>query len=261
MASELDGTIDRFSQLSIKSPVKNELDPAWFIPQLSQQGFVFRCSLSLKELIERGWSEIYFRKLLTIVEEERGIVDFHMKMHLENRSALVVDFMYKSNQPRSGPVPAEVCISCDKENPLSKSSLLQENSTTRIWLDAQLREKFIVTPVKHIERLSDLTGEEMIAFWQSTQSFLDQERCFWQSMILNHGTYRNHAHLHMKINIHPRLWHQHIRRKYAEKLREMDHFLNRSGTTSTEKYFGNRQFNQWSGIKQKGTLSLSKGEK
>lgn len=251
MTSELDGTIAQFSQLSLKSSAKNELDPAWFIPQPSQQGFVFQCSLSLKELIERGWSETYFRKLLTIVEEERGIVDFHMRLRLENRSALLVDFMYKSNQPQSGPVPTPVCISCDKENPLSKSSLLHENPTTRIWLDAQLREKFIVTPVKHIERLLDLTGDEMIAFWQSTQSFLDQEGCFWQSMVLNHGTYRNHAHLHMKINIPPRLWDQRVRRKYGGKLRQMDHFLNRSGTNSTEKYFGHRQFNQWSGIKKK----------
>ena len=254
MADEIDKTIDELSQLSIHSTTNTkELDPNWLIPHPNKRGFHFQCSLSLKELVNQNLVELYFRKLLSIVEDDQNIVDFHMVLHLEERTHLTVDFMYKSHQNRSGPVPTDICISCDTENPLSKFSLLEDNPKTRIWLDGQLREKFIVTPVKHIERLSDMNQEEMKAFWIDTQSFLDKQGCAWQSIVVNHGIYRNHAHLHMKINIHPRTWEHRIKGKYKDKLRQMDQLLNHSGENATEKYFGHRQFNQWSGIQKSGS--------
>ena len=77
-----------------------------------------------------------------------------MKLRLEGDQSLAVYINYKGTKERSGPVQTDLCISCDTNNPLSKLSLLEENPTTRIWLDVQLRERLIVTPRLHIERLS-----------------------------------------------------------------------------------------------------------
>lgn len=93
-----------------------------------------------------------------------------------------------------------------------------------------------------------MTDEEMTQFWHDTQAILDEEECDWQSMILNHGKYRNHAHLHMKINIEKHQWNGSIKMKYAEKIQQMQDLLTSDEHDNIQKYFGNREFNQWSGI-------------
>ena len=255
MARRLDEAIDQFSQLSIRRTTNNDddLDPNWLIPRRDEKGFSFRCSISLQELIDQELSEIYFKRLMSIVEEEEEIMDFHMVLRHEDRFRLIVGIVFKGDhQPRSGPVQTDLCISCDTENPLSRSSLLEDNPKTRIWLDGQLREKFIVTPRRHIERLSEMTRAERTAFWFDAQSFLSRNRCHWKSIVINHGTYCQHAHLHMKINIYHQAWENRIKHRYKNKLRQMDQLLNQSGENATEQYFGHRQFNQWSGIRQFG---------
>lgn len=251
MAIKPDDLIDRFSQLSNNAPVPSAIHSGWLVPYPTKEGYSFRCPLSLKELVNRKLIECYFRKLLFIITEEKHIVDFHMRLRPFHRQGLTIYVQYDNDDERSDPPQTSLCISCDMNNPLSKSSLLEEHSTTRIWLDGQLRNKLIVTPRRHIEKLSEMTQEEMLDFWRVTQVFLEQRQCPWQSMILNHGNYRKHAHLHMKINIKPEYWNRSIKNKYREKIQEMDQLLNHNDNTDLKMYFGGRGFNQWSGIKER----------
>ncbi|UJR18308.1 hypothetical protein I4U23_005210 [Adineta vaga] len=254
MATNQNDLSDKLSNLSIERQDRIEnndgIHSNWSIPHSIRDGSSFRCQLTLKQLIDRQISQRYFQELLYIIEQDNQILDFHMRLRPCRQEGLIVDFIYNDKEIRSGPVNGGVCISCDMDNKLSQLSSIQQNSTTSIWLDAQLRKKLIVTPKRHIERLSDMTDEEMILFWKDTQLILNEVGVNWQSMIINHGLYRNHFHLHMKINIEQNQWNQFIQNRYKDKIEQMNDLLSSSEDNPIQQYFGDRQFNHRSPIKK-----------
>lgn len=233
------------AKLTLKSETLRNDD---VVPKLTNSGYSFECSMSLDDLTNQRLTENFFQKLLDIVENQMKIDDFHMRLRNRKQHGFIVDIQYKDVDNRTGPVHGDTCISCDMTNDLSQFSLIKQNSTTRIWLDAQLRNKFIITPRRHIERLSEMSTDEMTKFWYDVQVFLNEEGCHWSSMVLNHGKYRNHFHLHMKINIDQQEWNRHIQKKYKEKIQRMTSLYEHDSGGIIQKNFGNRSFNQWSGI-------------
>ncbi|CAD7695554.1 unnamed protein product [Ostreobium quekettii] len=125
-----------------------------------------------------------------------------------------------------GPVKAARCMSCDLECPLSvgilgdelermkpsedpipcsRDSLVKEQNGMRCWLDAKGRDKLIVTPIRHVRSLAELSDKEAGNMFLVAVDLLQELRLAdFQSLILNHGTWQNHAHLHLKVNINPR---------------------------------------------------------
>lgn len=252
MATKGNDLSDNFDKLSTAArPKKNKsshkINAKWLILHPFPRSDSFWCSWSLQQLVDEGICQEYFQKLLSIIERDNGIVDFHMKLHEKSRGRLTVEVMHHTNH-RNGPFDADVCISCDINNALSQAALVKENPTTRIWLDAQLREMLVVTPRNHIERLSEMTDEEMTEFWHDTQTILEEEGCRWRTMIINHGKYRNHSHLHMKINIEKEDWAQCIENKYKNKIEQLNTVLQSMNSGNRKIYFGDRTFNRWSKI-------------
>jgi diadenosine tetraphosphate (Ap4A) HIT family hydrolase len=146
----------------------------------------------------------------------------------------------------SNPSPTPICMSCEPTHELSMASLLSEQQYTRAWLDGRARAKLILTPIRHVERLSELTDEdgEMEAFWQDAVELINREcgqlEKDYPTMILNHGKYRNHAHLHLKINFIENIWDRIIAPQHQEKLEEIKQLLQKS--TVVDDCIGQRQF-------------------
>ena len=252
MACKQDDLVDQFSKLSFNKEHESETDvdipPNWLVMNPTKRGYSFRCPLPLNKLIAQNLSQTYFQRLLYIIEKENQIDDFHMRLGSSSHNGFNVDIQYKDVDTHSGPTTADICISCDTNNELSRASLIKTTSTTHIWLDAQLRNKFVLTPKRHIERLSEMTDEEMKQFWYDALVILNEVVCDYTSMIINHGKYRNHHHLHMKINIPQEQWNQKIEVKYEEKIKWMNDLF-RSNSNILQQCFGDREFNQWSGIR------------
>eukprot|EP00877_Chromochloris_zofingiensis_P008367 jgi/Chrzof1/3784/Cz13g08190.t1 len=109
----------------------------------------------------------------------------------------------------------------DVAGPVSRDSLIKETKHMRCWLDAKARPLFVITPKLHHERLLDLSDDELVDLFRSAVGLLAEMGCpGFNSMILNHGTRRNHAHLHLKIRIQQREfdraingWSQEVRSK------------------------------------------------
>eukprot|EP00271_Cylindrocystis_brebissonii_P003977 TRINITY_DN15285_c0_g1_i1.p1 TRINITY_DN15285_c0_g1~~TRINITY_DN15285_c0_g1_i1.p1 ORF type:complete len:309 (-),score=39.96 TRINITY_DN15285_c0_g1_i1:44-970(-) len=158
-----------------------------------------------------GKSDIvrFFREILHEVEGVRGIDDYHMK--IPSLKVFTVEIMYA--HANKGPLAAspEACISCNMDAPIfdgmsSGETLLEEYGVpdrTRCSMDAQARQMFVITPFQHIERLSDLSDDNLFDFWHSAAVLLEKEKLDFSTMIVNHGTYRHLPHLHLKIHVSP----------------------------------------------------------
>jgi diadenosine tetraphosphate (Ap4A) HIT family hydrolase len=253
MCTQQDDLTDKLSQLSLKMQLgigcKSGLNPAWLVPYSFKCGYSFPCQLTFKQLIQRQLCQKYFQELLFITEQNNKIYDFHMRLRSQGNYGLTVDFICNNADDQVGPVKSDVCITCDMNNQLSQLSLIKQNPTTCIWLDAQVRNNLIVTPRRHIERLSEMTEEEMVQFWSDAYVVLEEEGCEWQSMVLNHGKYRKHFHLRMKITIEQNQWNQFIKKKYGEKIQQMRHLLERNEPDVTQTYSGIRRVSHWSELK------------
>jgi diadenosine tetraphosphate (Ap4A) HIT family hydrolase len=82
----------------------------------------------------------------------------------------------------------------------SSDSLLSESQFTRVWIDAKARPMLIFTPVRHVERLSDMSDDELHDFLICVQTALTKRSLNrFHCAIVNHGDFRNHAHLHLKL--------------------------------------------------------------
>lgn len=90
-----------------------------------------------------------------------------------------------------------------KQLPVSQDSLLQETEHSRVWLDAKARPMFVVTPNRHLEKLSDLSDAELVDLFRTAVTIVQDMGCSsFNSMVLNHGDNRNHVHLHLKVRVH-----------------------------------------------------------
>jgi diadenosine tetraphosphate (Ap4A) HIT family hydrolase len=101
----------------------------------------------------------------------------------------------------------------------------------------------ILTPKRHVERLSEL-NEEMAAFWHDTIELIDREcdnisELNYPVLALNHGTFRKHAHMHLKIDIPKDIWERKVVPRHKEKLEYLGQLLKQTALVSacfTEKH-------------------------
>ena len=146
-------------------------------------------------------------------------------------------------------VQPEDCISCALDLPLSQEDasgktigdgtftpralLLEEKSGVRVWIDAQCRPLYVVTPVRHVRRMAELDDEELVGFVQGALQYARRvhgvhraqpgdslgssgsgaggndvaksgtndkaENLGFESLRVNHGSYQNLSHLHLKV--------------------------------------------------------------
>jgi diadenosine tetraphosphate (Ap4A) HIT family hydrolase len=102
----------------------------------------------------------------------------------------------------------------------------------------------ILTPKRHVERLSELTDEEIEAFWSDTVQVIDREcdhidELNYPTLAINHGTFRKHAHMHLKIDIPKDIWETVIVPRHREKLENLTELLKQMALVSacfTEKH-------------------------
>jgi hypothetical protein len=220
----------------------------WLIPQKLPNEWRFQCSTSLDNLVATNQAAPYFRQLVTLLESDHQLVDYQLKFqHDLKRNNQLDIFVYFGESTRiSNPPPISVCISCEPTHELSSTSLLSEQQYTRTWLDFRARPKLILTPIRHIERLSELTDDngEMEAFWKDTVELIDREsgqlEKSYLTMKLNHGTYRNHAHLHLKINFTDELWSEIIAPRHKERIEKIKRLLQEPAVV--KECMGQRQF-------------------
>ncbi|RHZ49597.1 hypothetical protein Glove_519g74 [Diversispora epigaea] len=152
----------------------------------------------------------FFQNILTTIEKEKKMEHFRMTINQKYSG-----FFVKIIEVDKGP-PSKVlnCISCDLESETSKVSKLDYPSTTKerlhnLWMDAKARPMFVITPIRHVERLSECTEEEIFSlFLLSVQALEEEQRISGKKgminficMTLNHGNSRNLAHLHLKIRL------------------------------------------------------------
>ncbi|CAG8440575.1 11933_t:CDS:10 [Diversispora eburnea] len=155
----------------------------------------------------------FFQNIITIIEKDKKMEHFKMTIHQNYHG-----FFVKIVENDTGP-PSKVlnCMSCDLESETSKTSKLDYPLATKerfhnLWIDAKARPMFVITPIRHVERLSECTEEEIFSmFLLSIQTLEEEQRISGKngminfisfiSMTLNHGNSRNLAHLHLKIRL------------------------------------------------------------
>lgn len=170
----------------------------------------------------------FFRQVILQVEVRRKILDFHLKLKNDVTKGFVINIFYGDNV--GGPADlshGRPCISCCADVPLYPFSdivlagecVLKEFSDqpyVQCCLDAKARPGFIVTPLRHVDRMSELDDEEMYYLWLvGVRALRNDGLSMFKSMILNHGCYRNVAHLHLKIWVDPQL-HSAARERWSE---------------------------------------------
>ncbi|GLJ48712.1 hypothetical protein SUGI_1027310 [Cryptomeria japonica] len=67
------------------------------------------------------------------------------------------------------------------------------------FLDAKARPGFIVTSLRHAQKLGDLDDQKLLARWSMGIRALKSEGLNFTCMIVNHGSYRNLPYPHLKI--------------------------------------------------------------
>jgi diadenosine tetraphosphate (Ap4A) HIT family hydrolase len=216
---------------------------SWLNARKFSNEWIFECSTDLPDLVKSDRAASYFRQLINLLEIDNQILDYHLELrHNVKRNYQLDIFIYFGNLDRNvNPSPTSVCISCEPTHELSRVTLLSEQQYTRAWLDGRARPKLILTPIRHVERLLELTDEdgEMKAFWYDAVELFNREgiqleKC--PNMALNHGTYRNHAHLHLKIDFTDDIWNTMVAPQYQEKIKELKQLLEQQ--TIVEDCFG-----------------------
>jgi diadenosine tetraphosphate (Ap4A) HIT family hydrolase len=209
------------------------ISPEWLIPKKCHNEWIFQCSVDLPDLVKTHRAASYFRQLVNLLEHDHQIVDYHLKLqhNLTRNNQLDVLIYFGDPNCTTDPSTTSVCISCDSTHELSMASLLSEQQHTRAVLDARARSKLILIPIRHVKRLSELIDEdgEMEAFWHDAVELVNREvgqlENYYPSMALNHGTYRTHAHLHLKINFTDNIWNRIIAPRHLEKLQKIKQLL------------------------------------
>lgn len=86
----------------------------------------------------------------------------------------------------------------------SADTLLHEGGGVRVWLDAKARNMLIVTPLRHVESMEDMTDGELRELWVGCADAVRREELSAEAvlaMICNSGHCMNHAHLHVKLKL------------------------------------------------------------
>ncbi|CAF3531732.1 unnamed protein product [Adineta steineri] len=213
----------------------------WLIPHKIANGWKFQCSTNLRNLVATNRAALFFRQLVILLEQDYHLVNFHLKIqHNRKKMDQLETFVFCGDDHiEQEPEPVSICSSCDVTHPLSQSTLLSEQQYTYAWLDFRNRPKLILTPKRHVERLSELKDEngEMEAFWYDTVEIIDREcdninELIYPVLSLNHGTFRKHAHMHLKIDISKDIWETKIVPRHKEKLDYLEQLLKQTELVS-----------------------------
>ncbi|CAG8709418.1 11846_t:CDS:1 [Acaulospora morrowiae] len=159
----------------------------------------------------------FFRDITNTIELTKGIIHFKLavEQNLNGFGVRIIEAEKSLKPPRK----TLNCISCDVESETNKASMLDYPPTVKedmklhnIWIDAKARSMFIITPIRHVERLSECTDEEVFSMFSLAIQILYEEmrasdapwrQLRFERMVLNHGNSRNVEHLHLKIRVPP----------------------------------------------------------
>lgn len=220
----------------------------WLVPHKITNGWKFQCSTNLRDLVLTNRAASFFRQLITLIENDYHLENYHLKIqHNRKQSDQMEIFIFcGDDQIKQEADPVGICSSCDVNHQLSQTTLLSEQEHTYAWLDFRNRSKLIITPKRHIECLSELNDDkkEMEAFWYDTVQVIDRE-CenisvsSYPMLSINHGTFRKHAHMHMKIDITKDIWDTLIVPRHKDKIEYLGQLLKQTELISacfTEKH-------------------------
>jgi diadenosine tetraphosphate (Ap4A) HIT family hydrolase len=117
------------------------------------------------------------------------------------------------------------CISCDTDNVVSRATLLKQTELMHWWIDAKARPNYVITPVRHAERLSQLHDDELYALWADAARLLTEETgscdaAPFLSLIVNHGRFRNLAHVHLKLRFAELEFEREVRARWTAERRQ-----------------------------------------
>lgn len=172
----------------------------------------FQCSKTLRDLNATGQAADRFYELVRYIETDRKLTDFRLVIrHHKQNSKLQVIIRFGDLNKIFKSSSDDMCMSCNPQHQLFEASRFSTQERTLAWLDAEGRSELIIlTPRRHVERLSKLSVKdgEMAAFWQDAMNILDNagETDTIRDMAINQGTYRTHAHLHLKIYFNQECW-------------------------------------------------------
>lgn len=206
----------------------------WLEPCKLENGWKFVCSTNLRNLVANDLAANFFRQLVNLVENDYHLENFHLKIHhnRKKQGQMEVSIFCGDDHTKQEAESVLVCISCDPTHELSRTTLVSEQMHTLAWLDCRNRSKLILTPKRHVERLSELKDDngEMKAFWQDTIELIDREcghidELNYPVLAINHGSFRKHGHLHLKIDISKDIWENKIVRHRRQQLDDLAELL------------------------------------
>ena len=213
------------SSLSIPDP--------WLHPYKLPGSWTFYCSTNLAELIRSNRAGRYLRELLGRFETDEQVFDYHVRIRQnpQQDTQSIVTIEFGTAHHRVNPPPIAVCVSCEPTHELGVASLLSEQQFHRIWLDVKSRPRLIITPIRHVQRWSELTVEngEMDALWRDAVELIERE-CDpanegYPDLVFNQGTYRNHEHLHLKIAVPRETWDRCVVPRHREQIQAIAQLL------------------------------------
>lgn len=80
--------------------------------------------------------------------------------------------------------------------------MLRGSEAARVWLDAKKRPMLVVTPSQHVERITELKRELLVAVLGELSASLNAETAKGVTrVIVNIGACQNHPHLHWKVRL------------------------------------------------------------
>jgi diadenosine tetraphosphate (Ap4A) HIT family hydrolase len=198
----------------------------WLRPEKFADSWRFYCSTNFIELVRSNRAGRFLREVLNHFETAEQIFDYHVKIRQnpQQKNRFTVTIHFGTANHRTNPPPIAVCISCEPSHELGVASLLSEQQFHRAWLDGKSRPRLIITPIRHVQRWSDLTDEdgEMDALWRDAVELIDRE-CDpanepYPDIVFNQGTCRNHEHLHLKIALGKETWDRCIVPRHHEQI-------------------------------------------
>lgn len=199
----------------------------WLEPCKLENGWRFVCSTSLRNLVATDLAASFFRQLVNLIENEYHLENFHFKIHHNRKqhNRMEVSIFCGDDHTKQQMEPVVICMSCEPTHELSRTTLISEQTHTFAWLDCRNRSKLIVTPRRHVERLSQLNDDngEMKAFWADTVQLIDDFN--YPNLAINHGSLRKHGHLHLKIDLSKDIWETKIVRQHQQQLNHLAELL------------------------------------
>lgn len=212
----------------------------WLQPQKRPGSWRFDCSTSLAELVRSNRAGLYLRELLDRFETDEQVFDYHVRIRQnrqqDNQCFVTIDF--GTAHHRVNPPPIAVCISCEPTHELGVASLLSEQQFHRIWLDGKSKPRLIITPIRHVQRWSELTVEdgEMDALWRDAVELIDREcdpaNGGYPDLVFNQGIYRNHEHLHLKIAVPKATWDRCVVPRHRKQIQALAQLLQQTSTVT-----------------------------